>query len=561
MHIIRTTFITVLAVAAFASEAEPWLTVSIPDGAKSAERFNASIYGKIVNAPEFAPLKAKWTTTNTNAFMAQLQEAGINPLDLFAHLRFFDLVFQGAVQGKAGSSIQPGFRTSFDLGERFAQIAAKDMAKKVGIGQAKKIDVPGVEEAYVDINDQQDVAMRTLRFASQYVLTNADRADWQKPMKPVTAAHDLVLRWMPAAYAAYAAFADKARPAAERVPWASVLERMYQMTGTVEMTMDILPAGLATRIMVSEALTFTAPVDKAVLARLPAKTLSAIALGIDGAAWWSKGRYAFFKQLGQSQTPPISAEQMERNLNTILKGQGLTCSMAELVSGIKGTAVMALMQATPIPTAALAIPRSKGMDELVGLVLKHVQLDMPAEGAMAVIPLPPLVINRTSPDGMCRSQFTVIPLPSTAINLTLVRAPGHWLVTSDAGLASTWTGAASGGWLDTPASKLAMQKAGTDAWLVGSSDMATLVRMCSSHLQLDWGFTPEERQSVMHFMQILAQNAQTGWCTGRNKGDTWVLEMTGLTGGFLIPAYATVAVTIPGPERTTSEVGNVRPVE
>lgn len=528
MRTIRAASITLLAVAAFAGEAGPWLTASVPDGVKSAGHFHASIYGKVLNSPEFALIKAKWAATIAaetgkrrqdkkgaeNGFMELLKEAGINPLDLFTRLRFFDLAFQGEMRGKAGTEIQPGFRAAFDLGELFAQIAAKDMARDVTKGKVKKIDVPGAEEAYIDISGKHAVAVRTLRFASQYVLTNTDRVDWQKPVTPIAAAHDLTLRWMPADCVA---FVDKAIPAAERATWTPMLAHMRKMAGTVEVTMDLVTAGLATRMVIPETSAFTAPADKAVLARLPANTLSAIALGVDGAAWWSKERPAAFKQLGDSQTPPISAEQVEKDLDATLKSQGLTCSVAELVSGIKGTAVLALMQAAPFPTIALALPRSKGLDEVMGLMLKRAQQEMPAEGAMAMM-----------------------PLGAMPIGLTLVRAPGHWLVTTDTIFAATWMSAAPGGWFDTPVGKLAVEKAGADAWLVGASDMAAEMRMYTGFLSMGLqqipGLTPEERQSVMKTMQLFAQNAQPGWCTGRNKGDTCEVEMLGLTGGFLIPA-------------------------
>ena len=536
MRTIGLVSLTVLASWLFAGEAEPWLTLSVSDGVRSSEHFNASVYGKVVNAPEFAPLKAKWLATiaaetakrqndqgdNGEPFLTRLREAGINPFDLLSRLRFFEAVIQGEVKGKTASQLQPGFRVGFDLGNPFAQLAAQDMAQDAEKGKAKKITVTGADDAYIDIRNKSDLALRTLRFADQFVLTNTDRADWQKPVKPASSTHDLTLHLMPALCAA---FIDKAIPAADRAQTESLLARMRSMMGAVDLTMDLVPAGLATRLVIPEASVFTVPVDKKIMEKLPTNTLSAIALGIDGAAWWTKERAIFLQQLGATQTPPVNAEQMEKNLDAMLKSQGLTCSTAQLAAGIKGTGMIALMQAVPFPTVALAIPRSQAFDAVVALALKKAQQEMPAEGAMAMIPL-----------GM-------IP-----ISLTLVRAPSHWLLTTDSLLASTWTDAAPGGWLNTPVGKLALDKAGTDAWMIGGADNAAEIRMYTGFLALGIqqvpNLSPEERQAVLKSMQILTKNAQPGWCTGRNKGRTSEIEITGLTGG-IFPLAIVSAIAIP----------------
>lgn len=536
LRALRTTSLTLLAVAAFAGEAEPWLTVSVPDGARTAGNFNASIYGKVLNSPEFAPLKAKWAAAIAaetekkqqdkrdagDEFALLLQEAGLSPLDVITGLRMFDVTIQGEEQGGDAKTVLPGMRVAFDLGEGFRQVAVKGMARMVEKGDAKRTEVPGADEAFIDTGKNQGLGFRFLRFANQFVLTNSARAAWQKPVQPAAASNDLVLRFLPALCAR---FIDKAVPAPERASMESSLERLRRMQGPIDLTADFVPAGVSMRCVVPEASSFGIPVDQAVLAKLPATTLSAVATGIDGAAWWAKERTDLFKTLGAAQTPAVSAEQVEQNLDAALKGQGLTCTAAELVSGLKGTFLFALMQAAPFPTAVLALPRSKGLDEVVALALKQAQQEMPAEGAMAMIPL------------------GVIPM-----SLTLVRAPGHWLMTTDTMLASTWSGAAPGGWLDTPVGKLAVAKAGADAWLVGAADNAAEIRMYTGFLAMGLqqipGLAPEERQAVMKTMQILAQNAQPGWCTGRNKDGTAVMEVTGLTGGVVIPAIV-AAIAIP----------------
>ncbi len=536
MRTIRAASLTLLAIAAFAGEAEPWLTVSVPDGAKTAERFNASIYGKVVNSAEFAPLKARIAAAIAaetaqeqqarqdagDEFALLLKEAGLTPFDLFTRLRFLDLAIQGEEKGKDGKGLVPGLRLAFDLGDQFAQVAAKGLAKDVDKGKTKTITVPGTDGAWVDASGKNDPVLRTLRFGSQFVLTNSERAAWQQRVAPKPADCDLVMRLLPSACVRSI---ERLVPAEDRVQMDRMLERLRRMAGSMDMTADFVPAGVHMRTVVPEAYACMTPVDKAVLAKLPATTMSAVAGGLDGAAWWATERADLFKALGAAQTPPIGADQVEKNLDAALKGQGLTCTAAELVSGIKGTAVFALMQAAPFPTAALAIPRSKGLDEVVALVLKQAQQEMPAEGAMAMIPL------------------GAIPM-----SLTLVRAPGHWLMTTDTMLASTWAGTAPGGWLDTPTGKLAVEKAGADAWMVGAADNAAEIRMYTGFLAMGLqnipGLTPEERQAVMKTMQVLAQNAQPGWCVGRNKGATAELELTGLTGGIAIPAII-AAIAIP----------------
>lgn len=541
MRSTRTLSLTLLAVAAFAGEAEPWLTVSVPDGVRSAERFNASVYGKVFNSPEFAPLKAKWVAAmgkgtenqpagqgNVGDDIAQaLLASGIKPLDLFTSLRFFDLVLHDKVTGKDSGKVQPGFRLTFDLGEAFAQVAGTAMTKAVDKGTAQALTVPGADQAILDISGKHDAMVRGLRFGSQFVFTNSERADWQQQVKPVASTHDFTMRLVPTQMAA---FIDQAVPEAERAQLGEgmldlVLDRLRSMAGAIEATMDLVPAGMGTHVVIPGTTSFNRPVELKALAKLPATTLSAVAVGLDGAAWWAREKPELFKQIGAKQTPPISGEQVEENLDAALKSQGLGCTAAALFSSITGTGMFALMQAAPFPTAVLAIPRSPALDEVVALALKRAEQELPAEGAMAMIPL-----------GM---------MP---ISLTLVRAPGHWVVTTDTMLASTWTDPAPGGFLDTAVGKLAVEKAGKDAWLVGAADNAAEIRMYTGFLAMGIqqipDLTPEERQAVMKSMQVLAQHAKPGWCTARNTSTTTVMDVTGLNGG-LMPIAIIAAIAIP----------------
>jgi hypothetical protein len=532
-----------LVATAVAGEAEPWLTVTVADGQRTLERFNSSIYGTVWHAPGFAPLRAKWWATmlknidevkqraaeqsgkpvsEVDPIAAFTKETGLDPFTIASQFRFLELMIQGEVTGK-DESLHPAFRLAFDLGGPFAAYLAKEMAKNVDKGEAKRIEVAGADLATLDTRDSMEVPVRAMRFASQLVVTNAERADWQRAMTVAANPHDVDIRFMPSACTA---FLERSLGTAERKNAEVILNWMRGLEGSIEQQMDIVPEGVRSRFVMPVASAALAPVDRSVLARLPANTMSMMALGIDGKAWWNGEGKAWIERIATSRQPPIPIEQAMDNLDQMAKDLGLDQGMQELVSGLKGTVVLALMQSAPIPTALLVLPRSPAMDHLVTRVLARAGQQPPADGSPLLVPLTPLPFS-----------------------LSILKAEGHWLFTTDPVLSSTWMTTASGGWLDTPAAKVVLEKAGADAWLVAASDNAAEIRMYTGFAAMGLQQVPdlnaEERQSVLKTLHVLAQNAKPGWCTGRTHDRKRTeLTVTGLTGGIFAPAII-AAIAIP----------------
>jgi hypothetical protein len=503
----------------------PALTAAIPDGARSSQRFNDGIYGKIWNSPEFAPLKAKLNTlphmkidiSSSSAVDPMLPEI----LQSFSSGQFVfaDLLIQNHI-ASAPSSAMPSVRISYDSGPALANHVAELIRKQADqhSDQITAISVPGATNAFSSTDN-----VAAALFGAQWVFTNdAKHPGWLAPVKPTPSEHDAVFHAWPAIWAdllpKLLTDANQLAQAQGFITW------LKQHPGTIDADADLVKGGVHSHVAFPGSSVALAPVDRAALAPLPATTLWSLAVGLDGTTWWDKERSDAFTRIGALETPVKTAAQIEADLDRTLKQIDPSLSAKALITGLKGTTVLALMQGMPFPTAALTLPRSAALDQLITLTLSKQGMPAPADNVPTIIPL---------------------PLP---ISLSLVKTGTHWLITTDPALAGTWGNGQPGGWLDSPAAKAGLAKAGSDAWLVGLSNTAmelkTWTGFAAMGLNQAKDLTPQERQSALATLNLASKLAQPGWCVARSGKDRTDMECEGLTGGVVIPAII-AAIAVP----------------
>jgi hypothetical protein len=514
----------------------PALTAAIPDGQRSSQRFNDGIYGKIWNSPEFAPLKAKlmasWETDrqigdaavgteHENSMMTQLL---LRDIFTSGQIAFTDVLVQGSVTYTQGN-VMPGIRFTCETDPKLASHIADFMQKKEGKhpGQFKTTTIPGASTAFTSV----DQLVTAAQFGSQWIITNdAKHPGWLTPVKPTPSEHDAVLHAWPTVWAnllpKLLTDADQLAKAQSLITW------LKQHPGTIDADADLVKGGVHSHVAFPGSSVALAPVDRAALAPLPATTLWSLAVGLDGTTWWDKERSDAFTRIGALETPVKTAAQVEADLDRTLKQIDPSLSAKALITGLKGTTVLALMQGMPFPTAALTLPRSAALDQLITLTLSKQGMPAPADNVPTIIPL---------------------PLP---ISLSLVKTGTHWLITTDPALAGTWGNGQPGGWLDSPAAKAGLAKAGSDAWLVGLSNTAmelkTWTGFAAMGLNQAKDLTPQERQSALATLNLASKLAQPGWCVARSGKDRTDVECEGLTGGVAIPAIV-AAIAVPSMAR------------
>ncbi len=279
------------------------------------------------------------------------------------------------------------------------------------------------------------------------------------------------------------------------------------------------------------------PVDRALLARLPATTLAILAVGVDGSAWWTANRGAILAAVAESErTPagPISEAQAEQVIDGELAGLGIPTGIAKLIGGAKGTALVAITQGIPFPGVTIAVPRSAGTDALAAWVCRIGHATVPAPGATAQI------------------TFRQLPLPAS-----LVCDAGHWLLTTDPVLAGQWASATPGGFADAPAGRTALAQAPAGAVLIGASDTPNVLRTASGYLGIAlnaMSLDPQQQQQTMGAVNRLAGIAATGYCSLSLTSDSWAWESRGVLGGgltacmFAVP-WLGMASPTPAPSR------------
>jgi type II secretory pathway pseudopilin PulG len=309
------------------------------------------------------------------------------------------------------------------------------------------------------------------------------------------------------------------RPTAE-----AFMSALHRFLVPIKTTMDIHSHHVSTRIEAQTMLPFMTPIDMSLCRHLPANAYSVYATAIDGKILWNDLVRPLLTAAAQTdkKTPADLLAQADQQLSKL----GITSSIENLVSGIRGTTMMAQTPGAPLPGYTLVIPRSPGTDQALGALMKMVNSELPSEGKSLPISVPNL------------------PIP-----LTLICDATHWVATSDATLASTWTTTKDGGWLASPLGKLALEKSTKETFLLAASDSAAELRAMQGYLTLAMGafpLEPKQKQAVMRGYSNLIANAGLSYEVMHQKDGTLVSEGQSMIGASSIAVVAIIAaIAIP----------------
>lgn len=484
--------------AADGADAPPIAEIRLADGAVILDHLAASPLGRAWADPACAPLHRR-----LDRLLADAEEdLGIDPLALLQALRGTGM----AVMGAGSDGVAPGVVAAADVGDAAETLIALAEERLDG---AAAITLADADQAFADgpVTAVRWGARLGLFFNLPVV----------PPAAPATAIADLhaILRLDGCERALLAALQTHGgdTEAAASVTRTFAQMREHGMT-TATYRLDIQADGVRERVEVDSAWNpGLLPVDRAVLARLPGTTLMVAGMGFDGAAYWQAAgeQFAAGKELNGAAA-----------IDALLQEAGVHAGLGELVSSLHGTVLVAITQGVPIPGFTLALPRSGAIDQAVQAGLAKAGTEAPAEGASILVPLPERV----------------------PVALTLVRSQGYWLLTTDTALAMTWPAGQPGGWLDTPAARLALAQAPASSHLLGASDTPAVLRTIAGYLGMAMAFakdadaeTRAELQSGLTLLQRLAMESGTGYVYGAAQDGHTVTEgrgVLGLGGGYVI---------------------------
>ncbi|MBA2480258.1 MAG: hypothetical protein H0V44_06325 [Planctomycetes bacterium] len=500
------------AVAAWSGDAAPAapVEVRIADGSTLVAHWNASIYHTLWNDPALAEARARYE----EACLEAAKTIGFDPREGLASMSSARMAMTGLAMGDDGKP-KPHITVSADFGELAAKLFALAAAKGVAATVAGADEALTLPAQDTGAGEQRGVLAR---YGSLLVAAlNTDPAKTgplPKADSDLRAIIDI---------AAVLRMAKDALPPEQTEMIDAMLQNPQLYSGTYRYDASIVPEGLAERIEQTTPWLGSIPVDREVVARLPATTMLVLSSGIDGKALWTACRPIWMLQASQAMSKtrdtPITPDQAEEEINTYLATIGLTCTIADLVQGFNGTSLFTVGQGAPFPSVTIAIPRSPALDQLVGFGLQQVQVEPPAEGTS-----------------------TMLPIPNVPMAVNIVCDKDHWVVTSDPGITASWTSDQPGGWADAPVGKLALEKAGTDAVMVGASDTPALIRTISGYAGMVLGMQPnmdaKQKQAVLQALNKLGSSASTGFVVARRTGTGVVMDSRGLFGFAGLPAAA-----------------------
>jgi hypothetical protein len=483
---------TLLCAALAAGEAPP-VVVTIADGDKLTKDWEASIYAKVWNDPSAAKLREMYA----EAMKSASEQLGFDPMSVVSGMRGARLEFLGM----AGHE-QPIVTASVDLGA-----AAQAVMAQITTKQSAAATVPGADEAVGD--DKGTIA----RFGT--ILAAAMGVVPVKPAVRPPADADIAIDLD--AQRLVAALRD-VLPPEKQAEFDTAVANLKPYLGMWNYRGDLVPEGFRDRLTSSVQVPGTLPVDRALLARLPASTLLMIAAGFDGTASWKAQRQDLLLAIDNAMHlgTPVGVDQTESEVNALLQGMGLKADLATIVQGLTGTFVLAVSQGAPFPGITIILPRSAATDELVQLGMGQLGASAPTEG-----------------------QSGLVPVPNLPIPVTLVCDKGWWVATTDAMLSGSFTGGQPGGFADSPAAKALYAAAPASAYIVGVSDTPNVLRTVHSYLGMALGMNPdmdvEQKNAILSAILRFSSMASTGYLFASTDATGSRIETRGILGLGALP--------------------------
>jgi len=501
----------------------PLMEARLADGTQLTKHWEASILALVWKDPAMAPLRDKLSEGLDKAE----KELGFAPLAVLAAIKDARMVLTGLSKGDQFPI--PHLQATVDLGPLATTVLDK-MAAAAG-KDFERVEVAGAEVAYVPAKATFPVTIA--RFGTRLALALGE------PIGTVPAVAASVSDFhLNADMTAGMKALDEALTPEMAALITSQLDTLKPYLGRITWDSTLLPEGMLDRMNSSAAVPpYLLPIDRAVLARLPAQALMAGGFGFDAPAYWVMLKEQFRAQaaaMAKGGAEVDMVAMMEQQAESAFQEAGLACTLDEVLADLKGTVLMAIAPGAPFPTITIAIPRGPAVDQVVERMLQEVDTAMPAMGEAAIVPIPN------------------VPLP-----IVIMRDQGHWLLTSDTAFSDQWATGASNGWSDSTAGALAISKAPAQANMIGASDTPAVLRTISSFASLALAMVPslepKQKTAIAQALSRLAAKASTGYMVSGATAGGQMSEFRGLLGlGFMPAVIAAIAIPNLLESRTTA---------
>ncbi|MFW5846037.1 MAG: hypothetical protein ACOCXJ_07410 [Planctomycetota bacterium] len=494
-----------IGTAAAAEDSQPLVDVAVPDVQGSIERFWQTPLGLVwqdqVMQSIRAEVEAQWAQAREQA----QQVGGVDPQavvdalsSLGGELYDFDPMAQSI-----------GLYAQADLGEMAAQL----MSLTDGMPAAT---IDGADQA-VQIAQPGSPTFQLARFGSR--LGIAAGGHMQQPGVIATSEDDLTAT-------------IRAQALLDRI--GEVLTQMGETMPSFpeqpdwSVRMRIIPEGFLEEYSADGQPTrANIALDMDLLRTLPGSAVVAMAAGLDGQRYWEISGTQMLESLGDAQG--MDAQQIHDQIDAQLAALGMDFSVQDLITGLHGTVALTINQGVPFPGATLVLPRSDELDQLIGFALQmQFQQQPPAVG-----------------------QSVQLAIPGAPVMLNVGRNEGVWALSSTPGIVDGILAGTPGGWADSAAAQLALERAGEQPEVVATSDTPQLLTLSIGYLSMAAGFAQGEQatwlQSGIQALQKLSGMVSTGYIVGGPDGDGYRMEARGLltpvaTAALMLPVGALTAV-------------------
>ncbi len=515
-----------LATGLAAGEAPlPLVEARLADGTQLTKHWEASIFAAAWNDPAMAPLRDH---LSANLVKAE-KELGFSPLDVLAAIKDGRMVLSRLSKGEQFPI--PHVQATIDLGP-LASVVLDKLVAAAG-KDFERVEVAGAEVAYAPSKATFPVTIA--RFGTRVAVALGEPIG----TVPAVAATESDFHINADMTAGMQALDETLTPELAALV-TSQMDMFKPYLGRITWDTTLLPEGMLDRMTSTAAVPpYLLPVDRAVLARLPAQTLMAGGFGFDAPAYWVMMKEqlrvqaaAMAKANGGNDVDMVA--MIEQQAESAFQEAGLACTLDEVLADLKGTVLMAIAPGAPFPTLTLAVPRGPAIDQVVERLLQEVDTAMPALGEAAIVPIPN------------------VPLP-----VVIMRDQGHWLVTSDTAYSDLWMTGQPNGWSDSPAGALALSKAPAQANVIGASDTPAVLRTISSFANLALAMVPslepKQKTAIAQALSRLAAKASTGYAVSGATAGGQMSEFRGLLGmGFMPAVIAAIAIPNLLESRTTA---------
>ncbi|MFM2092075.1 MAG: hypothetical protein RLZZ127_2564 [Planctomycetota bacterium] len=482
----------ILATVLAAGEA-PIVTIAAPDVARSVDRIERGVWGRVAAATARDGFGAYAATA------ARMADEGLG-IDLLATLRAtraVDTSLDGVGLDPDGGAIVD-FRGQAEMGAT-ARPLAEALARALD-ARIRPATVAGSPAAWSLPTGVVDGSRTVFAVFGTHLVAGGERS--RLDPRPVQAGDDdLVMVFN------QPRLADGWRKILPGAEWAGQRSAMESLLGMLVWRLKAVPEGIEETIGWPGARTGL-PVDRDLMARMPADALMAWCAGTDGAALWKAWGEAL---TGEPSGMPGSGSLV--GLEAWMRRRGAPCTLEEAVASLRGTWGLAVSPGVPFPEVELMIPRNPTLDRLaVWLGSLNGATGIPAEGPW------PLSI-----DGL-------------PMAFQLVADRTHWLITPDPLRAETWPTGAATGFATRPAAIAAMARAPQEATGLGCSDTPEVLKVLGAYSRLLPIRDRKARTVLDRTVAELARAATTGWVWTRSTATGAEIRLRGVAGsGLIVP--------------------------